>query len=88
MNVRSLADMPQLNVVLNDGVTMPKLVNDISGRDDRDSPSLNFFEWMFVRRCGIAWGIANSRQITINKVETLDAALIIMLPYVYLSSVI
>lgn len=36
---------------------------------------------MFIRRCAIAWGISNNRQISINKVELFDAALIIMQPF-------
>jgi len=40
---------------------MKQLINDISGRQDKTSGSLNFFEWMFIRRVAIAWGITNSR---------------------------
>jgi hypothetical protein len=64
-----------------DGTSMKQLINDISGRQDLKDGALNFFEWMFVRRVAVAWGISNSRQTTINKVELLDAAIAIMIPY-------
>jgi len=43
---------------------------------------LNFFEWMFIRRCGVAWGQSNSRQMFVTKNELLDMGMIIMLPYI------
>jgi hypothetical protein len=73
--------MPQMRKILVDGATFKQLVNDISGRQDLKDGGLNFFEYMFIRRCGIAWGISNNQQISITKTELFDIALIIMLPY-------
>jgi hypothetical protein len=53
--------MPQMRQILVDGTTIKQLVNDISGRQDLKEEGLNFFEYMFVRRCGIAWGISNNQ---------------------------
>ena len=71
--------MPSLSKVVQDGTTMKIIINDISGR--YDDKGLNFFEWMFVKRCAIGWGMTNGRQTTITKTELFDAALVIMLPY-------
>lgn len=77
----SFSDLAQLSETVKDGTSMKQLINDISGRQDLKDGALNFFEWMFVRRVAVAWGISNSRQTTINKVELLDAAIAIMIPF-------
>ena len=37
---------------------------------------------MFVRRCGVAWGISSGSGDKILKTELLDSAYLIMLPYI------
>lgn len=57
----SFEDMAQLRQISEDKFSFKRLVSDMSGRQDMKVKSVNFFEWMFVRRCAIAWGIAESR---------------------------
>ena len=45
----SMADFPALTKVFADDAQLALLVNDISGRIDKESGTINFFEWMFVR---------------------------------------
>jgi len=45
----SMADIPALTKVFADDAQLALLVNDISGRIDKESGTINFFEWMFVR---------------------------------------
>ena len=43
--------------------------------------SLNFLEWMFIRKCAVAWCQSNSRQTVVSKVELLDIGFTILAPY-------
>lgn len=45
----SLSDIASLTTILADDAQVANLINDVSGRIDKDAGTINFFEWMFVR---------------------------------------
>lgn len=45
----SMKDIPFMNVVLEDADLISNLLNDQSGRIDKEAPTINFYEWMFIR---------------------------------------
>ena len=53
-------------------------MNDLSGRIDKDAATINFFEWMFLRQCAVAWSVGSGMQLTITKDELLDIGMKVM----------
>jgi hypothetical protein len=53
-------------------------LNDVSGKVTAEANSLNFFEWMFVRQCAVAWSIGSGRKNSITKEELLDIGMKVM----------
>lgn len=74
----SMADIGAMTKILLDTEMITQLLNDVSGRIDKVAGSVNFFEWMFIRQCAVAWSIASGRQDTITKDELLDIGMKVM----------
>jgi hypothetical protein len=74
----SLEDIPVLAKFFEDEVAFPQLLNDISGRADKEDATINFFEWMFIRQCAVAWSVASGQQVSISKTELLDIGMKVM----------
>lgn len=46
---KSMKDIAFMNIVLEDEDLIKTLLNDMSGRVDKEAPTINFYEWMFIR---------------------------------------
>lgn len=76
--VTSMADIPVLTKTLADPIQQAQLLNDVSGRPDKEAATINFFEWMFIRQCAVAWSVGSGMQDSISKNELLDIGMKVM----------
>lgn len=74
----SMADIAGMTKILLDVEMITQLLNDVSGRIDKVAGSVNFFEWMFIRQCAVAWSVSSGRQDTITRDELLDIGMKVM----------
>ena len=74
----SMADIAGMTKILADEVLIKQLLNDVSGRIDKEASSINFFEWMFIRQCAVAWSVSSGRLDSITRDELLDIGMKVM----------
>lgn len=74
----SMADITGMTKVLGDDPQIAELLNDMSGRVDKEAATINFFEWMFIRQCAVAWSVAAGKLISITRDELLDIGMKVM----------
>jgi len=74
----SMLDIAPIAGIFNDDDLTAQIMNDVSGKVTANDNGLNFFEWMFIRQCGVAWSIGAGRKLTITKEELLDIGMKVM----------
>lgn len=76
--IASMADITPVTAIFAEPDVVTQLMNDVSGRIDKEANTINFFEWMFIRQCAVAWSIGSGRKETITKDELLDIGMKVM----------
>lgn len=51
------------------------LINDVSGRYGEKGKRVNFYEWLFIRNCAVAWSLSSGMKDSITRDELLDIGL-------------
>lgn len=73
-----MLDIAPVVAIFSDDEAVKSIMNDVSGRIKNDEASINFFEWMFVRQCAVAWSIGAGHKMSITKEELLDIGMHVM----------
>lgn len=67
--------------IIKNQTTIDQVVNDVSGRYDKENLVVNFYEWLLIRQVAVAWSVSCGEKTRITRDEVFDMAFHVMPQY-------